>query len=132
MNSPCEDIKDMLVGESSLALDYASNLFLNYVPDTPDNCTTILTTPGYPPVITLGKDTELFYPSIQIIVRNRSPQIGYNLAFQIMTALHGRGPETWNQTTYLSILCTTEPYLIKWDERSRCYHSCNFTCMRRS
>ena len=131
MLSPAEDFKDIIESESSFNLDFATNLFLNRVPDVPDNCVTILNSGGYPPAVTLGNDVQLHYPSVQIIVRNRSALIGYNLAFQIKQLLHGRGPEIWNQTTYMSIVCDTEPSILYWDEKSRCYLSLNFRILRR-
>lgn len=131
MQSTAEDVKDMLLVDSGFGLDFAINLFIDREPATPANCVTIFNSSSFPPALTLGNDVQLYYPSVQILIRNKSQLIGYNQAFQIMQLLHGRGPEIWNGTTYCSIVCVSEPSLLDWDEQGRCHFVLNFNLIRR-
>ena len=131
MNSSAEDIKDMLVDESSLGLTFATNLFVGREPSSPDDCVTIFETPGFPPQLTLKQGEDYYYPSVQIRVRNNNYQTGWTLAHNIMVSLHGRGHETWNETLYTVIRCTNGPDLLDWDENSRARFIINFNMQRR-
>jgi hypothetical protein len=134
MNAPSDDIKDIILSESALNLlfgDEDGNLFIGREPAKPDNCISIFDTPGYGPALTLGNDVNLYYPSIQIRVRNKSYIVGYDLIFDIMKLLHGRGPEIVNGMVYLAIVCVGEPTLLDWDANNRVRFICNFNLMRR-
>ena len=132
MNAPSEDIKDMLVSESSLGLEFADNLFIGKEPVTPKNVVTIFDTYGHPPKLTLqGKGEEYYYPSIQIRVRSTAYLTGWNLINNIMSQLHGRAQETWNGTLYSVIYCASGPALLDWDDNGNCRHVCNFNIQRR-
>ena len=131
MNSSAEDIKDMLVDESSLGLTFATNLFVGREPSSPDDCVTIFETPGFPPQLTLKQGEDYYYPSVQIRVRNNNYQTGWTLAHNIMVSLHGRGHETWNETLYTVIRCSNGPALLDWDENSRARFIINFNMQRR-
>ena len=131
MLSASDDIKDMLEADSSLGLEFANNLFVGKEPTNPDNCVTIFDTPGYPPILTLDGNGGLYYPSIQIRVRNRSLQLGMALAQSLMELLHGRHQETWNGTIYCAIACAGEPALLDWDTNNRCRIIVDFNIQRR-
>jgi len=131
MNSSAEDIKDMLVDESSLGLTFATNLFVGREPSSPDDCVTIFETPGFPPQLTLKQGEDYYYPSVQIRVRNNNYQTGWTLAHNIMVSLHGRGHETWNETLYTVIRCSNGPALLDWDENGRARFIINFNMQRR-
>ena len=134
MNAPSVDIKDMLeaYGDSSgLDVDFTDNLHIGKEPDKPDNCVTIFDTGGGPPQLTL--DAQYYeYPSVQIRVRNRDYRNGFNLIQAIMTSLHGRGNEIWNDALYTVIYCSSGPALLDWDENSRCRFIVNFNLQRRA
>ena len=131
MNSPAIDIKDMLVAESSLGLIYATNLFVQKEPISPIEVVTIYDTFGYSPQLTLDK-AQYEYPAVQIRVRSKHQDVGYQLAYAIMTALHGRSHETWNETLYTLIRCSSGPALLDWDENGRVHFIINFLVQRRS
>jgi len=131
MNAPAVDISDMLEYESNLDLIFKEDLFVGYEPSTPDNCVTIFDTSGYPPEVTFEGNPNFYKPSIQIRVRNKSYLDGYELISGIVRALHGRGPELWNGTTYCSIICTSDPALLDWDANGRARFIANFNITRR-
>jgi len=131
MNAASDDVKDMLLADSSLNLDFGINLFVGREPSNPDNCVTIFDTPGFPPLATLGNDCAYQYPAIQILVRNRSYLVGYALIRSIVELLHNHGPETWNGAVYCSILCSSEPALLDWDDNGRARFFVNFNLQRR-
>jgi hypothetical protein len=58
MNSSADDIKDLLLAESSFDLEHKVNLFVGREPSSPDNCVILFDTPGYSPALTLGNDTD--------------------------------------------------------------------------
>lgn len=133
-NSVCNDIASILVAESSLDLTFGTNLHLHREPTAPDNTVTIFETPGMPPVtlINSNEDTKHYErPSIQIRIRNKSADVGFDLAYQIQAALHARGQETWGSYLYSVIYSTSNPMLLDWDEVSRVRIVLNFNIQRR-
>jgi len=131
MNPCSEDIKDMLVAESSLGLVFATNLFVGKEPSNPDDCVTIYDTGGMPPQLTFQQGENYYYPSIQIRVRSIDYLTGWNLVQNITTSLHGRSHETWNETLYTVIYCSSGPALLDWDGNNRVRFIVNFNMQRR-
>lgn len=130
MNSPAEDIKDLLVAETSLNLVFADNLFISREPDNPDNCVTLFDTPGFPPQLTFANE-NYEYPSLLIRIRNNSYTTGYTLAKQIFDALHGRAQETVNGTLYTVIMAMNNPAMFDFDDNKRIRFIINFNLQRR-
>lgn len=131
MNAPSIDIKDLIEAESSLALTFATDVFVGSEPASPENCVTIFDTPGFPPQLTFKKGENYFYPSIQIRVRNKIYIGGWALINEIKEFLHGRGPETINGTLYTAMICSGEPALLDWDDNERARFVVNFELQRR-
>lgn len=129
MNPASVDIRDILQSNVSLGLTFLTNLFVGREPTSPDNCVTIYDTPGFPPMLTLDV-VDYFYPSVQILVRNRSYTDGWDLIDSIKTALHGLNHEVWNATTYEVIACVGEPGLLDWDQSNRVHFVANFNIQR--
>ncbi len=134
MNAPSIDIKDMLVAESSLGLEFdvaaSRNVFIGKEPPNPDNTVTIFDTPGFPPYMGLT-DTGYEYPSVQIRVRNRDYRAGWDMINDIMQTLHGRAHETWNNALYEVIYATNNPALLDWDDNGRVRFIINLNLQRR-
>lgn len=129
MNAASIDIKDIIESESSLGLEFASNLFIGKIPKEPKNCVTIIDTPGSH---SLSLDSSNYErPSVQITVRNTKYDVGYNIAYGIMTSLHGRAQETWNGTLYSIIQCSSGPAFLEWDENGNAKFVINFNIQRR-
>lgn len=132
MNPPSEDVAAMLIADSGLGIAaIGTDLFLGREPTDPDDVVTIFDTPGRPPMLTMTKGENYYYPSIQMRIRNNDYRTGMNLANDIKESLHGRGPETWNGTVYTLIRCNTEPSLLDWDDNRRARLIINFNLQRR-
>jgi hypothetical protein len=131
MNAVTVDVKDMLVAETSLALVFATNLFVGKEPDYPDESVTLYDTAGMPPQLTFDPLERYERPSFQVRVRSNSYTVGWNLTHNIMCALHGRAQETWNGTLYSVIYCSSGPALLDWDTNGRVRFVCNFNVQRR-
>lgn len=132
MQAPSVDIKNMLVATSALGLTFTTNLFIGKEPSIPKSCVTIFDTIGFPPYLGLAGEVGYEYPSIQIRVRNIDYQIGWNLINDIKDALHGRNQETWNDTLYSVINCSSGPALLDWDDNGNPRFVINFNAQRRA
>jgi hypothetical protein len=130
MNPTSEDIKDILADESSLELTFSTNLFFGKEPTDPPDCVTIIDTPGLPPQLTYDKDERYDYPSIQIMVRNKSYADGYDLIDRIKAFLHGKNHFTINDTVYEVVICTTDPAFLSWDSKNNARFVVNFNIQR--
>lgn len=131
MNTPTKDIKDMLVAESSLALTYATNLFIAREPAKPNDCVTIFDMPGGSPQLALDKDEAYYYQSVQVRVRNIDYNAGWAIANDILVFLHGQAGQVWNNTVYTVIYCLQGPFMLDWDENNRVRFIINFNLQRR-
>ena len=132
MNATSVDIASMLVAESELGLEIGSNLFVGKEPTRPDSCVTILDTYGYPPQLTMaGQGEEYFYPSVQIRIRNKDYRTADDLSMKIVRSLHGRAQQTWNDTLYTVIYCSSGPAFLNWDDNGLCRFVVNFNIQRR-
>lgn len=129
MNASSEDIKDILVAESALGLEFGVNIFLNKEPLKPRDCVTIFDTYNLPPQLNLV-DQGYEYPTIQVRVRNTDRKTGWALIESIKNLLHGyRG--TWNGALYTVIYVSSGPALLDWDENSNVRFIINFNLQRR-
>ena len=131
MNPSSEDIKDMLIADSSLDLVFGESLFIGRVPATQNYCVTIFDTPGFPPQLTMNKDEIYDYPAIQIRIKSLDYKAGLENANNIKVSLHGRAHETWNGTFYSVIYCSGDPAFLSWDENNRATFIINFNLQRR-
>ena len=131
MNASSEDVKNMLVAESALGLEYGTDLFIGSEPTSPKNCVTIYDTAGFPPYLGLST-TGYEYPSIQIIVRNNDYMTGWSLANDIKDLLHGQANETWNSTLYTLIACVSGPAHLDYDNNDNARFFINFNLQRRA
>jgi len=133
MNSVCEDIKDILLADSDLGLQFGVNLFIAREPAKPSTfpCISLYDVPGYDPQLTFTKGENYFRDSFQVRVKSDDYTTGYAKACDIMISLHGRGPETWNGTLYTVIACSLSPALLGWDDNNRVIFITNFNVQRR-
>ena len=131
MNSIPVDIKDLLEAESSLGLEFGTNLFIAKEPSTPVNTVTIFDGLSSAPMLTFTKGENYYYDAIQIRVRNNSYLVGDALAQDIRDALHGIGQETVNGTLYSVIYCSNGPAHLGWDDNGRAIIILNFEVQRR-
>lgn len=131
MNPSSQDIKDLLVAESDLALTYATNLFIGMEPANPINTVTIFDYAGEPPQLAMT-DQGYEFPSIQVRVRNADYMAGWSIIEAIKNRLHGANQEVWNNTLYTAIYCGSGPVLLDRDEKNRARFIVNFKIQRRS
>ena len=126
-NAPSVDVKDMIDGSSGgFGLVFGTDLFISEMPTEPDNCVCVY---DYP-----GEAQGLFgheHPSVQIKVRNRDYQTGYNLCRDLKYGLHDEyNNTTINSTRYIRIHCITDIFPLGRDEKNRYLFSINFRAER--
>lgn len=129
MNASSIDIKDMLEADSELALTFGTDLHIGREPAKPVDCVTIFDTQGFPPQINLTSQ-GYEYPSVQIRVRGKNYEYGWEVIERIKTLLHGRAQETWNNTIYTAIACASGPTLLDWDDNGNPRFIINFNIQR--
>lgn len=125
MNAFSVDLKDMIEAQI-LTLSFGTNFFIGAEPDTPHNVVTIYDTSGWPP------DPKLDYenPTAQVRVRNKAYTTGWDLAHDIMQAIHNKNEETWNGTRYLAVFADSDVLFIGRDEDERFIFTVNFRTTR--
>lgn len=134
MNSVAEDIKNMLLADSSLDLLFGTNLHLYKEPAFPDETVTIYEVDGMPYVGLLQSNTDKKHierPSIQIRIRTHTAEAGYELGYKIINVLHGLANEIWGSYFYILISHVNGPALMDWDDNDRARIVLNFNIQRR-
>jgi hypothetical protein len=135
MNSPSEDVKDILVDSSFGAGSFAATtgwaIFVSDMPDdenTPDTCIGIFDTSGNPP----NPNFSYERPSIQVRVRGAKAgyQDAYDKAKDIMDGLNGKTNEEWNSTRYIQITSSSDILWLGYDEKRRPLFTMNFNIHR--
>lgn len=131
MNAPCLDIKDILEGESTLGLTFATNLFVSREPEKPNVCVTIFDTPGYSPDLSLDASERYERPGIQIRARGFKYDEVYATMQNIKDLLHGRAHVSLNGSYYSLIRASSDIMLLDWDDNERCRLILKFNMQRR-
>ncbi len=126
MNSPSEDIKDIL--EQSSVGTLATDLFISKEPDSPDACVTIFDTSGQDPATWANLD----YPSVQVKVRGERYEYlnAWAKGKEVKDALHGLTNETWNGTRYIQIVQEGDIFFLGYDGKQRPLLTLNFSIQR--
>ena len=129
MNPPSEDIKDILLLNSSLGLVFNDNLYVGKEPTKPRDCMTIFDSGVFGQNLGL---TEYGYErqSVQIRVRNMDYLTGWGVVQGIKEYLHG-GTFEINGTVYTVIYCSSGPALLDWDDNGNVRFVVNFDMQRR-
>lgn len=128
MNSPAFDIKDILAGTSSLALTFATDLFVSEMPDTPDQCVCVYDTGGFEPEANFNYER----PTAQVMVRGAKGAYptAFSLAQSIRDILHGTANYTINAARYIGIWCQSDILSLGYDKNHRPMLSVNFRIHR--
>ena len=128
LNPPSEDFKDMLEGESSLGLVFATDLFINKMPSSPDNVVSIHDASGESPEVNYTYEK----PGVQIRVRGAKG--GYKAAHEqaqdIRNFLHPTGNLTINGARYVGIWAEGDIIPLGDDDNERPLFSMNFRVHR--
>lgn len=130
MKQTSEDIATLLGADSSLALTYGDDLYVNFEPHDPPNCVTIYDIPGSGIKDAFNRTRVLQYPSVQIRVRNIYQTDGYTLAYNILDVLDRIANQIIGSAYYLSIRCTSGPETMNWDQSERIRIVQNFDITR--
>ena len=78
MKSVAEDIKDMLVADTSLKLIFAKNLFIGMPPPSVTQSVTVIDTTGRGPDLTLNEN-EYRYEGVQVRVKGYKYDVQYGI-----------------------------------------------------
>lgn len=128
MNSPSEDIKDILDGQSSLALAFRTNLFVSEMPPKPDECVAVYDTGGENPQPNYTYER----PTVQVRVRGAKGDYedAYALAEAIRNILNGMHDEEVGGTRYIGIWAMGDILFVGYDDNHRPLLTINFRLHR--
>lgn len=121
--------------ENKLFGTRGTDIFTNFIPDSPDNLIATFDVPGPPPPHSMGGTSvnpALEIHGIQINVRNVSAEQAQSKMYDIFKELDGTGGVTLNAREYLYIEAVQTPFLLDRDEKERVTFTCNFLVTRRS
>lgn len=132
MNSPSEDLKDILEASSAgTGLIFGTDLFVSHEPDgggVADKVVTVYDTGGGQP------DTKrnIKNPTVQVRVRGDvfGYQAGYSLAETVFDVLHTVLNTTVNSTRYIQIIATSDINFLGFDDNKRPMWTINFSIIR--
>ena len=129
MNSPAQDVKDILEGASSATgLEFGVDLFCFLQPDSPDQCVTIFDTGGYPN----QPNYRLEMPTIQVRVRGAPKKYrdAYTIAESVREVLRETHNTSVNGTKYIGFWVMSDIFPLGYDEKNRPEFSINFRLQR--
>jgi len=129
MNMASEDIKDMLLSESSLGFTFGTNLFIGRVPTTPDNCVAVFDAGGRPSDKALDGG-RYHRDSVSIQVRNVDYVTGYVLAESIESFLISKSQSVWDGVLYTAITSESGVLSDNWDGNENNLFLLTFTIQR--
>ena len=129
MNLASEDVRDMLLSSAAaLDLAFGTDLFIGFMPESPDFCVVVYDTGGSDP----DSGKTIYRPHVQVMVRGAVG--GYRaagmLARSIQVYLKERHNETWNATWYVGVWGMGDVLFISHDEKNRPIFSVNFRLQR--
>ena len=128
MNPPSIDVKDILAATSSLALTFATDLFVSEMPTTPDACVCVYDSGGDDP------EVEYTYERPHVQVRIRGDKGGYEVAHELARAirdtLSGTANYTINAARYVGIWAVGDILSIGYDNNQRPLLTVNFRLHR--
>ena len=130
MNAPADDVATILTEEIS-GYVLGTNLFLNGVPTSPDNCIAISNNPSSVPVRSLTPGDAIYHDSVQIISRNRTYAEAYADLIEIRGVLQVIHHTRYGGTSYQLFTVINGPALLIWDDNNRAEIVMNINIIRR-
>ncbi len=121
MSELIDDIKNYLVAQG---IAIATNVFLDSMPDEPNNCITIYEYPGKPGYVSMTNR------NVQISLRNSAYSTGKTLINSIRNLLDDKNPEqiiTLNVSRKAVFRALQEPFKLRIDSKKRVIFACNFS-----
>lgn len=132
MNAPAEDIVTLLENYSSFSYVLGTDAYLWRMPLAPQNCVTVMDSPGEPPMLQFVKTRSNYhYSGVTVYVRNIDYKTGYEEALDISEYLHGVAHTVVSGSYYSLIKATGEPMLLEYDKNERAIIITNFEVQRR-
>ena len=137
MNAPCKDIASMLNDESSLGLTLMTDLFYSHMPPEKSgivgaNIVSVMDNGGGEPMLQLQKaDSDYYFPSVNVQVRNNDFDSGYAQIFAIYQFLHGTSDVVIDSTLYTLVKAINDPQPLHRDQNRRYIFVVNFDIQRR-
>lgn len=128
MTAPSEDVKTILLSDSTIGLALGTDLFISTMPADPDECVAVYDSGG--------ENSEAQYnyqrPTVQIRVRGNRGEYNttYALADSIRNLLHGLANYTVGSVRYVGIWAQGDILFIHYDENQRPVFSMNFILHR--
>lgn len=122
--------------DAGSAIAAGVDLFTNDMPDSPDAITVLYTTPGGPPIETLGADSlpAVIAPRVQIQTRGPHGPGGHDVALtrarEAYNLLVMITNETVNGADYHRVAPLQEPFFLRRDENERPYFAFNVQVFR--
>jgi len=109
-----------------------TDVMVNYMPDSPDNCIAVYQYGGDPSNRGMGADTgALENYALQVGVRNTNPETAESTCYDIYTALDEMSANIEiNSTTYTWFHPLQPPFLLERDSLSRTTYVFNLECQR--
>ncbi|SMB97778.1 hypothetical protein SAMN00808754_1941 [Thermanaeromonas toyohensis ToBE] len=103
-----------------------TDIFLGQLPATPDNVAALFEYAGEPPDL----HSNVEYPGLQVLVRNKNYAAGRQKIEQIRNVLHGLTETIVNGRRYLLIRARQSPEALPRDENGRAIFVCNFRVIK--
>lgn len=105
------------------------NLFLGYLPDSPNSAGAIYPTGGITAVHAFNPSpgqAKAQRPSVQIVWRSSSFSVAESKLRTVWSLMDGLPERTLGGTRYQSIEAISDPFLMNRDEQGRTIMACNF------
>lgn len=99
-----------------------TDMFLGYMPDSPDAVVSLYALPGGPPEETFAPAPHHENLTLQVLVRAVTFADAETKARLIWSALH--------DAPFTRVRALQSPYLMERDEARRCVFACNYAIMR--
>lgn len=131
--SAADDVAAYLVAQSH-ASAVGTDIFVNQLPDTPDEAISVYDTPGLESDQAFNDgsagEAVLIHPAVQVRKRHTDGDDAMDDALGIFNELDGLGKATLNSVDYEYIKANHMPYLLEIDEKRRPVVVCNYQLTR--
>lgn len=116
--------------DAQTALTAATDLFKQFLPDSPDACVAIFEYAGLPPIHTFGANTQaiLERPKFQVICRNAAGEydLARSQAETLYTLLEKLSDTSLSGTLYIRIEALHSPFALEPDAKGRTLVACSY------
>jgi hypothetical protein len=111
----------------TLLTSITSNVFIDYLPDTPDDLIAIFSDGGMQPEYTFGNgNVAMHKPALNILCRSTLRSTVVTYMGSIKTALSGKTNQSLNGTTYKAIIQDGDIINLGRDQNDRIQQSLKF------